>query len=354
MSASKIGTVTKERRLIVTFDSKKVMDIDPLIITQGAGDIICPQEAPSQSTPAQKAQEEMDLDRLQKAINQDAEGAFYALLEHISCKTEQQITVRYDRYVGGNTAFSYPESAGIVRVCEKTGLGFAISLDSNAQWVALDPYRGVQHTLLEGCRNVACTGAEPLGVSNCLNFGSPENPTVMWQFAQVVEGLADACMRLELPVTGGNVSFYNQTDTRAILPTPVIATAGRIKNVDTRVPSAWQDEGCVLYLLGERSNSTHLNFALIAEVLLGKRFGSLPDADFDAHIKLIDLLQRLSRAGVATSCADLSTGGLALALSLGCMRVLERGLCWMLFVRAMPLLRLRRFFANPQDVCLYL
>lgn len=120
------------------------------------------------------------------------------------------------------------------------------------------------------------------------------------------------------------------------------------------MPSAWQDEGCVLYLLGEKSNSTHLNFALIAEVLLGKRFGSLPDADFDAHIKLIDLLQRLSRAGVATSCADLSTGGLALALSLGCMRGVGARVVLDALCARDAITETEALFANPQDVCLYL
>ena len=137
------------------------------------------------------------------------------------------VTDQYDRYVRGNTVCAQPADAGMIRIDEATGRGVAVATDCNARFVALDPYAGTQLALAEAYRNVATSGAVPLAVTNCLNFGSPEDPHVMWQFREAVRGLADGCARLGIPVTGGNVSFYNQTGDRAILPTPVIGRARR-------------------------------------------------------------------------------------------------------------------------------
>ena len=150
----------------------------------------------------------------------------------------------------GNTALSFPDDGGMVRVDEESGLGFAVATDANGRYCQLDPYQGAQLALAEAYRNVAATGAVPVAISDCLNFGSPENPEVMWQFSQAVEGLADGCLELEIPVTGGNVSFYNQTGDSPIHPTPVVAVLGVIDDVARRIPSGWQDDGHNIYLLG--------------------------------------------------------------------------------------------------------
>lgn len=160
------------------------------------------------------------------------------------------ITNQYDRYVLGNTALSYPDDAGMVRVDEGSGLGFAVATDANGRYCYLDPYQGAQLALAEAYRNVAVSGATPVAVSDCLNFGSPENLEVPWQFSRAVEGLADGCLELGIPVTGGNVSFYNQTGDVPIHPTPVVAVLGTIDDVARRVPSGWQDPGDNVYLLG--------------------------------------------------------------------------------------------------------
>ena len=152
----------------------------------------------------------------------------------------------------GNTVLAQPEDAGVVRVDEETGLGVALATDGNGRFARLDPYAGAQLALAEAYRNVAVTGAEPLAVTDCLNFGSPEDPDVMWQFAEATRGLADGCLELGVPVTGGNVSFYNQTGDVAIHPTPVVGVLGVID--DVRAPDADRLRGrrarCVL-LLGE-------------------------------------------------------------------------------------------------------
>ena len=121
------------------------------------------------------------------------------------------VTDQYDRYVLGNTVLAQPADAGVIRVDEDSGLGVAIATDGNGRWCKLDPYAGAQLALSEAYRNVAVSGARPLAVTDCLNFGSPEDPDVMWQFAETTRGLADACLEMGVPVTGGNVSFYNQT-----------------------------------------------------------------------------------------------------------------------------------------------
>ena len=161
------------------------------------------------------------------------------------------ITNQYDRFVQGNTVLAQPEDAGMVRIDEETGLGVAMATDGNGRYAKLDPYTGAQLALAEAYRNVATTGAKPLAVSDCLNFGSPEDPAVMWQFAEAIRGLADACQELGTPVTGGNVSLYNQTGDVAIHPTPVVAVLGVIDDVARRTPSGLQEEGQALYLLGD-------------------------------------------------------------------------------------------------------
>ena len=151
----------------------------------------------------------------------------------------------------GNTVLAQPSDSGMVRVDEETNLGVAVSTDCNGRFAKLDPYAGAQLALAESYRNVATGGAVPLAISDCLNFGSPEDPDVMWQFAEACRGLKDACLELGIPVTGGNVSLYNQTGETAILPTPVVAVLGVIEDVTRRTPSAWAAAGERVFLLGE-------------------------------------------------------------------------------------------------------
>ena len=165
------------------------------------------------------------------------------------------VTEQYDRYVLGNTVLAQPEDSGVLRIDEETGLGVALSVDGNGRYARLDPYEGAKLALAEAYRNVAVTGAEPAAVTDCLNFGSPEDPAVMWQFAEAVRGLADGCQQLGIPVTGGNVSFYNQTGAAAIHPTPVVGVLGIFDDVARRVPMGFPPpptaEGDLLFLLGD-------------------------------------------------------------------------------------------------------
>ena len=211
------------------------------------------------------------------------------------------VTAQYDRYVQGNTVLAQPENSGMVRIDEETGLGVAIATDANGRYTKLDPYAGAQLALAEAYRNVAATGAQPLAVTNCLNFGSPEDPDVMWQFAEAVRGLADGCLALGVPVTGGNVSFYNQTAETAILPTPVVGVLGVITEVDKRTPMAFGAEGDVVLLLGDTRDE--LAGSEWAHVVHGHLGGLPPVVDLEAE----HYSPRSSSTAPATSCCGLRT-----------------------------------------------
>jgi phosphoribosylformylglycinamidine synthase len=199
----------------------------------------------------------------------------------------------------------------MIRVDEETNLGVAVSTDCNGRYALLDPYAGAQLALVESYRNVATGGATPLAVSDCLNFGSPEDPAVMWQFAEACRGLKDACAELGIPVTGGNVSLYNQTGETAILPTPVVAVLGVIEDVTRRTPSAWSASGERVFLLGETREE--LSGSEWAHVVHGHLGGLPPAVDLEAEATLARLL--VEGVGLLTSAHDLSDGGLAQALA---------------------------------------
>ncbi|MCW2575204.1 MAG: purL, partial [Modestobacter sp.] len=204
------------------------------------------------------------------------------------------------------------------RIDESSNLGIALALDGNARYARLDPYTGAQLNLAEAYRNVAVTGARPLAVTNCLNFGSPEEPEVMWQFAEAVRGLADGCRELGLPVTGGNVSLYNQTGDTAINPTPVIGVLGVHSDVRRRVPTGWRADGETVLLLGE----TRPEFGGSAwAAVVHDHLGGLPPAlDLAAEKSLAELMAGLAADGLVGSAHDLADGGLAQALTESSLR----------------------------------
>jgi phosphoribosylformylglycinamidine synthase len=221
------------------------------------------------------------------------------------------ITDQYDRYVRGNTVLAQPSDSGMIRVDESTNLGVALSTDANGRFAKLDPYAGAQLALAESYRNVATGGAVPLAISDCLNFGSPEDPAVMWQFAEACRGLKDACLALGIPVTGGNVSLYNQTGDVAINPTPVVAVLGVIDDVTRRTPSRFVAAGEKVFLLG--TTREELSGSEWAHVVHGHLGGLPPRVDLTAEQALAALLHEA--VGVVSSAHDLSDGGLMHALA---------------------------------------
>jgi phosphoribosylformylglycinamidine synthase len=202
---------------------------------------------------------------------------------------------------------------GVLRVDEASGRGIAVSTDASGRYTQLDPFAGAQLALAEAYRNVAVTGATPVAVTNCLNFGSPEDPGVMWQFSQAVHGLADGCAALGIPVTGGNVSFYNQTGATPILPTPVVGVLGVLDDVSRRLPTGLGAEpGETLMLLGD----THDEFdgSIWAQVTADHLGGLPPVVDLAREKLLAEVLCAASRDGLVSAAHDLSEGGLAQAV----------------------------------------
>ncbi|MSW26417.1 MAG: phosphoribosylformylglycinamidine synthase subunit PurL, partial [Actinobacteria bacterium] len=278
-----IGEVTDGDRLIITWEDEVIVDVPPRTVAH---------DGPVYERPIAKP-DYLDHANAEKiefpALTNDGEikAAVLKLMSSPNMADKSWVTSQYDKYVQGNTIQSQPEDSGMVRIDEKTHLGVAISTDANASWSYLNPYEGAKLALAEAARNIATAGARPLAVTNCLNFGSPEDPGVMWQFAETVRGLADGCLEMGLPVTGGNVSFYNQTGDVAILPTPVIGVLGVIADVRKRTPMAFDRAGLDLYLLGEtRNDLAGSQWAY----LHGQRGGQSPTADLHHEMRLIELL----------------------------------------------------------------
>ena len=305
-----IGEVTDSGRLTIDWHGERIVDVPPRTVAH---------EGPVYQRPFARPDwmdalvaDEPDVTRVPMPADGPAlADAVRRLVASPNLASKAWITDQYDRYVQGNTVLAQPEDAGMIRVDEASGRGVALATDGNGRFTKLDPYRGAQLNLAEAYRNVACTGARPLAVTNCLNFGSPEDPGVMWQFAEAVRGLADACLELGTPVTGGNVSFYNQTGDVAILPTPIVAVLGVIEDVQRRTPMAWSKAGQQIALLGRTrdefggSEWAHLH---------GHLGGSPPHLDLQAEQQLATLLVAEGRAGTLRAAHDLSEGGLAMGL----------------------------------------
>ena len=244
-------------------------------------------------------------------------AALLSLLAAPDAADKTWVTEQYDRYVRGDTVLAMPHDAGLIRIDEATGLGVALATDGNGRYCLLDPYAGTQLALAEAYRNVAATGARPLAVTNCLNFGSPEDPEVMWQFTEAVRGLADGCLTLGIPVTGGNVSFYNQTGTAAIQPTPVVGVLGVHDDVRRRLSCGFTEAGDALMVLGD--TRPEFGGSLWARVAHGHLGGRPPAVDLDAERALAEVLVTASARRLLTAAHDLSDGGLAVALAESCL-----------------------------------
>ncbi|MFC4223982.1 phosphoribosylformylglycinamidine synthase subunit PurL [Lysinibacter cavernae] len=315
VETSVLGHVTDTGRLVINWHGEEIVNVDPNTVAVDGPVYDRPVAYPTwidalQADSAVKFSRDVNADELR--------SQFLQLVASPNLADKSWVTNQYDYFVGGNTALSFPDDGGMIRVDEESGLGFAIATDANGRYCQLDPYRGAQLALAEAYRNVAVTGAIPAAVTDCLNFGSPENPEVMWQFSQTVEGLSDACLELEVPVTGGNVSFYNQTGDTPIFPTPVVGVLGIIDNVARRVPSGWQDEGHNIYLLG--TTALELDGSAWAGTVHDHLGGLPPQVDLAGEKNLAELLQAGIQGGLIDSAHDLADGGLAQAVAESVMR----------------------------------
>ena len=304
VTATVIGQVTEGDRLHITWNGDLIVDVPPRTVAH---------DGPVYNRPMQRPAYLDSLQPINVPMPQtpaDIKDAILTLIAAPNIADKSWVTDQYDRYVRGDSVLSQPEDSGMIRIDEKTHLGVAISTDANARWSYLDPYEGVKLALLESCRNIAVTGAKPLAITNCLNFGSPEDPEVMWQFAETVRGLADIALEMGLPVTGGNVSFYNQTGSVAILPTPVIGVLGVIQDVRTRTKMGLPKAGLDIYQLG----TTDDNFSGSEWAHLHGQIGdAAPKADVGHETRLVNVL--LAGQPLFAAAHDLSDGGFAAGIT---------------------------------------
>ena len=310
-----IGEVNNSGRLTVEWHGQEIVNVPPRSVAHDGPVYERPYARPDWMDVRQSSGPE-SLARPRSAA--EVKQTWLTMTGTPNLASKSWVTSQYDRYVMGNTVLAQPEDSGMIRVDEKTGLGIAVSTDCNARFAALDPYNGAQLALAESYRNVAVTGAKPLAVTNCLNFGSPEDPAVMWQFEQAVTGLADACLEMGTPVTGGNVSFYNQTGEVAIHPTPVIGVLGVIQDVDRCTPMAWQRDGEIVYVLG--TTRDELDGSEWAHAIHNHLGGLPPVLDLNAEMTLAEILVAGSREGLFAAAHDVSEGGVAQTIAEMAMR----------------------------------
>src|SRR5690606_31125575 len=307
--ATEIGEVTDGDNLVISWRGETVVDVPPRTVAHQGPVYDRPYARPAVQDDIQAS----TPDSLKRpSTPEELRETLLRMVSSPDLASREWVTQQYDRYVRGNTVLAQPSDSGMIRVDESTSRGVAVSTDCNSRYVYLDPYRGTQLALAEAYRNVAAGGAQPLAVTNCLNFGSPEDPGVMWQFERAVHGLADGCAELGVPVTGGNVSFYNQTGDTAILPTPVVGVLGVIDDVRRRIPTGIGNEpGESLLLLGD----THDEFggSAWAHVIHGHLGGLPPKVDLERERLLAEILVAGSRDGMISAAHDLSDGGLAQA-----------------------------------------
>jgi phosphoribosylformylglycinamidine synthase len=313
LHASHIGEVTSDGLLRVKERGTVVAQIPNGALTDEAPLYHRPMAVPEYLAEARR----LDLDglALSSEAKRPAGDVLLALLGTPAIGSKRWVYRQYDHMVRTNTINLPGMGAGVVRVKE-TNRAIAMSVDGNGRYCYLDPRRGAMLAVAEAARNVACAGGRPLAATNCLNFGNPERPAIMWQLAQAVEGIGEACRALGTPITGGNVSLYNETDGRAIYPTPVIGVIGLLEHADRVVTRRFQASGDVILLLGEGRGE--LGGSEYLKLVDGSVRGMPPLLDLNAERALHALLVDLAEDRLVRSAHDCSDGGLAVTLAECC------------------------------------
>lgn len=304
--ASDLGEVTDGDHLVIEHQGEIVVDADPSSMADEG-----PVYERPWARPATQDALTVDPDLARPTTAAELRQTVLDLAASPALCSRAYITEQYDRYVRGNTVLAKDADGGVLRIDEETGRGIAIATDASGRYTLLDPNTGARLALAEAYRNVTVTGATPVALSNCLNFGSPEDAGVMWQFREAVHGLADGAVELGIPVTGGNVSFYNQTGSEPILPTPVIAVLGTIDDVATRIP-AQAPAGEYTLMLAGKATADEFGGSIWQQVAHDTLAGMPPQIDLADERKLGTALSELR--GTVASAHDLSEGGLSQAL----------------------------------------
>ena len=306
---SVIGEVTDSGKLIITEEGKTAAEIPISLISE---------EAPVYDRPFSEPayiKETRGLDLSAIPVPKDMNRVFLKLLSSPTLSDKRWIWEQYDHMVRTNTVVLPGSDAAVVRI-KDTKKALAMTVNCNQTYCYLDPFTGAGIAVAESARNLACSGALPLAITDCLNFGSPEEPGVMWQFKRAIEGISEAAVRLNTPVVSGNVSFYNQTGRSAIYPTPTIGMVGLITDVEKHITQWFKDDGDVIVLLGETREE--LGGSEYMKQAHGIVAGKPPRLDLEAESNLVRALLEASDRGILKSAHDLSEGGIALSLAESC------------------------------------
>jgi len=314
LHAVKIGEVTRGNKYRVLDEGKMAAEIPAKALADDGPVYTREEEKPAYLADAQK---------LVLAVipeSKDFSGVLMRLLSHPSIASKAWVWQQYDHMVRTDTVFYPGHDAALIRI-KGTQKGIAVSTDCNSLYVYLDPVEGGKIAVAEAARNVVCSGARPVGLTNCLNFGNPMKPEIFWQFHSAVSGIIESCKELEIPVTGGNVSFYNESPQGAIYPTPTIGMVGLLENIEKRVPSAFRNAGDIIFLAGETFNELGGSHYLMIEH--GLKQGLPPRLNLKSEKALHQFILAAADEKKLASCHDLSEGGLAVALAECCIKSAE-------------------------------
>jgi phosphoribosylformylglycinamidine synthase II len=305
LDAVVIGRVTADGRLRVRRGSEVVADIPNTALTD---------EAPVYRRPVKKpdvSSSDLEVTQVESSI-EELDSTFMRIIASPTVASKEWVYRQYDHMVRTNTVIFPGSDAAVIRIKEKRR-ALAMTLDSNARYCRVDPRAGARHAVAEACRNLAVSGARPLALTNCLNFASPERPEVMWQFSEVIDGMSEACEAFNTPVTGGNVSFYNETEGRGIYPTPVIGMVGLIEDARHVTTQWFKHEDRVIILLG--STEDDLGASEYALQTRGKLEGRVPRLDLELERRAQEACLKIIRDGLVESAHDCSDGGLSVTIA---------------------------------------
>ena len=310
LHAVKIGEVIEGNRFKTYHSGELVADIPAKALADDGPIYIREEKRPDYLEESQK----LDLSKIQEP--KDFNVVLKKLLKHPSIASKAWVWEQYDHMVRTDTVFYPGHDAALARI-KGTKKGLAMSTDVNGLYVYLDPFEGGKMAVAEAARNIVCSGAKPIGLTNCLNFGNPMKPEIFWQFHQAVAGMVESCKMLEIPVTGGNVSFYNENPEGAIFPTPTVGMVGVMDDIEKRVPSFFQNEGDLIFLVGCTKNELGGSHYLMIEHGLKK--GIPPRMNLEKEKSLHAFILESADKKFLKSCHDISEGGLAVALAEACI-----------------------------------
>jgi len=318
LDAVVIGRVRDTKRMRVIHNGETVADIPVDALTD---------EAPRYERPMSAPQEQPIGSKTFRTENTDNTDALRKLLGSGNVASKQWVFRQYDHMVRTNTAILPGADAAVVRIKE-TRRALAMTLDGNGRYCAANPREGAKLVVAEAARNVVCVGAQPIAITNCLNFASPERPEVMWSFSEVIDGMAEACRAFNTPVVSGNVSFYNETEGRGILPTPVIGMVGLMEDVRRVITPGFKKAGDVIALLGStRDDLSNSEYAVTvggvttAEIIAAR---AVPDLDLTREVAVQQTCLQAAERGLLATAHDCADGGLAVALAELCFSSLGR------------------------------